>query len=365
MRIGIDARLWNETGVGRYIRNLVNNLKTLDKENEYTLFVKNDTQVSVFNNRWKIVKVNIPWHSIKEQIIFPKILKKENLDLVHFPYHSVPLFYSKPYVVTIHDLIPMHFSTGEASTLPLPIYKLKFLGYKMVISNAIIRSKKIIVPSRATKQDILENFKVPAFKIVVTSEASELKGKVDGDEKLVPNNDYFLYVGNCFPHKNLTNLVHAYKSIKSEFPKIKLFIVTKEDKFYRDLRRKVKHEGLEDYVSFYKDINDRKLAVLYKNTNALVLPSLYEGFGLPALEAMASGCLVLASDIPSLRELCGNSALYFDPKNIADLEAKMRESLTLDFDKKKKEGLIRASSFSWEKMARETLKVYESSVSLR
>src|SRR5690242_4609839 len=128
MRIGIDGRLWNETGVGRYIRNLVWGLQEFDKKNEYVLFIKKGLKIDdlrLKNDPWKVVETEIHWHSLAEQIKFPQILYKENLDLMHFPYFSLPIFYNKPFVVTIHDLIINHFPTGKASTLPYPLYLMK------------------------------------------------------------------------------------------------------------------------------------------------------------------------------------------------------------------------------------------------
>src|SRR5687768_2081128 len=119
MKIGIDARLWNETGVGRYIRNLVWQLGKIDKENEYVLFVNSGARVQgqeFSHERFKIVETNIRWHTVSEQMQFPRLLENENLDLVHFPYFSVPIYYKGPFVITIHDLIINHFPTGKAST---------------------------------------------------------------------------------------------------------------------------------------------------------------------------------------------------------------------------------------------------------
>src|ERR1035437_5626990 len=112
MRIGIDARLWEQTGVGRYIRNIIANLQKIDKKNHYVLFIRSQDLESVSaqvkNKNWEIVETNIKWHSLSEQVQFPLVLNKAKLDLVHFPYFSVPILYKKPYVVTIHDLIIDH-----------------------------------------------------------------------------------------------------------------------------------------------------------------------------------------------------------------------------------------------------------------
>src|SRR3990167_11343355 len=187
MRIGIDCRLWDETGVGRYIRNLVTNLSRIDKKNEYVLFARTQDEnsiKSIVSGQWLVVKADFPWHSIAEQILFPKLLNKENLDLMHFPYFSVPIFYNKPFLVTIHDLIVNRFNTGRASTLPLPLYFAKRIGYHAVLSNAIYRAKKIIVPSNAVRDDLLGTYRnVSSNKVVVTYEGGfESKLKVKSEK---------------------------------------------------------------------------------------------------------------------------------------------------------------------------------------
>ena len=193
MKIGIDCRLWNETGVGRYIRNLVAQLHILDRVNNYTLFVLTKDYASVVSQmanarplanssagevgrgKWRIVRVDIRWHTLGEQVKLPQILNKENLDLVHFPYFSVPIFYNRPFVVTIHDLIINHFPTGKASTLSFPIYNLKLLGYKFVIAQAAKKAKEIITVSSATKKEIVDHLGVDGEKVVVTYEGVDDK----------------------------------------------------------------------------------------------------------------------------------------------------------------------------------------------
>lgn len=373
MRIGIDARLWNQTGVGRYIRNLTLNLQNLDKNNDYVLFVRSedydDVKFKISNSKFKISKCDIRWHSIEEQLKMPAFLFKENLDLVHFPYFSVPIFYNRSYVVTIHDLILNHFQTGEASTLLWPIYKLKLLGYKFVVSKAAKFAKKIIVPSNATKNDVIKDLNIDKSKIVVTYEGVDENMSKREISNLKSKERYFLYVGNFYPHKNLIRLIDAFDKLKKDPNSydVKLFFVGKKDFFYEKLYIKVKSLNLGNSVLFLEQVDDKKLKSLYSGSVGLVVPSLMEGFGLPALEAMANRCLVLASDIASLREICDGCAVFFDPKNIDDIYQKMKFALEdkNNIDKIIEKGLSRSKVFSWENMAKETLKVYESCVSLR
>lgn len=370
MRIGIDARLFGESGVGRYIRNLVWELSKIDQRNEYVLFLHSNYGVGPrkLPKNWSVREVDIRWHTLEEQFKLPQILNKESLDLVHFPYFSVPIFYNRPFVVTIHDLILHHFPTGEASTLPMPIYQAKRLGYRFVISQAAKRAKKIIAVSNSTKKEIVDHLGVGPEKVNVIYEGvdekirnpkHEMRNKFPNSKFQIPN--YFLYVGNAYPHKNLERMLTAFSRIKDKESKMKLILVGKEDYFYKRLKEKVTEMGLEHSIIFCGEASDDQLVRLYKNAKALVMPSLMEGFGLPALEAMANGCLVLASDIPALQEICKDTALYFDPHNTQDLMEKMREVFFNDssrFSKNIEAGRKRSKLFSWEKMAKETLNIF-------
>lgn len=367
MKIGIDARLWGERGVGRYIRNLVKYLQVLDKENDYVLFVRSKDYGRMKDEglriNWKIVKADVRWHSIDEQLRLPSILEKEKLDLVHFPYFSVPIFYSGKFVVTIHDLILHHFPTGEASTLPLSLYQLKLLGYKFVINQVAKKAKKIITVSQTTKSEIVDHLGINPEKVVVTYEGVDDKianRKSQISKVQLKTKNYFLYVGNAYPHKNLERLLEAFKKFYNLKPKTyNLVFVGKEDYFYKRLKEKVKKMGLSKNVIFYGEVTDEELSKLYKNAKALILPSLMEGFGLPAVEAMANRCLVLASDIPALREVCDETAIYFNPYDAGDIAKKMNETLSNAFSKNIEEGLKQIRKFSWQEMAEKTLKTYE------
>lgn len=367
MRIGLDARLFNETGVGRYVRNLILQLSKIDKENQYVVFLlqKDFNDVKIGKNFEKKI-VGFRWHTIDEQLRFPSILNRENFDLVHFPYISVPIFYNKPFVLTIHDLIPFHFSTGKASTLPLPLYRLKLIGYKFVVSKAAKKAKKIIVPSNATKKEVADHLKISSDKIAVIYEGADEKLTKTSTNYKSPITNYFLYVGNAYPHKNLDRLIQAFNILISKYRNILLILVGPDDYFYKRLKEKVKKINLDDKVIFKNEVSDNELLTLYKNALALITPSSMEGFGLPGLEAMVNKCLVLASDIPVHREIYKDNAIYFDPNNTKDLENKMKEiySNTLVYRSKIEDGFERAKEFSWEEMAKETLKVYESCAGL-
>ena len=381
MKIGIDCRLWNETGVGRYIRNLIKQLQIIDNKNEYILFVLSKDYGSlksqISNQKWTIIEADIRWHSIAEQLEFPRILNRENLDLMHFPYFSVPIFYKRPFVVTIHDLIQNHYASGKASTLPSFFYYIKRIGYKRVLGNAVKKAKKIIVPLLCVKDDLIKTLKVQDGKIIVTPEGFDpniKKGKVSEKVLAATKDPYFLYVGNAYPHKNLGMLIEGFSTLchpersegsrdSSALPQndIRLLLVGREDFFYKRLEKKDNRN-----VIFLHGVTDSDLFYLYEHSIAAVSASLMEGFGLFPLEALGAGTIPIVSNISSFHEVCGDLAIYFNPKDPNDIAEKLTKVLKLkDSERKeiKEKEKVWLENFSWEKMAKETLKVYESSSS--
>lgn len=366
MKIGIDARLWNESGVGRYTRNLVKNLIKIDKKNTYVIFIlpKDREEIeNLVNKSWKVIDADFRWHSVEEQSSFPKVLKKEKLDLIHFPYFSVPVSYKLPFIVTIHDLIINHFPTGEASTLNPVVYKFKLKAYEIVIGRAAKKSKSIITVSNTTKDEIVKHLKISPKKISVIYEGAD--DRIYSKVKKKINEKYFLYVGNAYPHKNLINLIKAFNLLEKEKKNIKLILVGKEDYFYRELKASFQ---LKESIIFKGGVTDSELSALYDNATALVIPSKMEGFGLPVLEAISARCLVLASNIPTFKEVYKDNLMYFDQNDPRDIYRVLKYSVDLKntkaTDEKIKKAFLYSKQFSWEKMAKETLKVYEGSIGI-
>lgn len=361
--IGIDARLWQETGIGRYIRNLVLNLSEFDKVNTYVFFAKRtdfeEIKKSAKNLKYEVIACEIPWHSVKEQLEFPRQLNKYHLDLMHFPYFSVPAFYNKPFIVTVHDLIMNHFPTGRATTLPLPFYLAKKLGYSVIIKNAILKSKKIITPSLSTKQEILDHYTVSEKKIEITPEGIDRNIINFKPAIFKEKHPYFLYVGNAYPHKNVEKLIEAFQIFSEKHPEYMLRLVGRKDFFYKRLIADIKIPQVE----FMGYVDDSDLAKLYKYSHATFIPSLMEGFGLTVLEAMNMGSLVACSDIPSLKEVAGENALYFNPKDILSIAGVMESASVMSG--KDRDSIISKSKkhiekYSWQNMAKETIDVYNS-----
>ncbi|MCL5439112.1 MAG: glycosyltransferase family 4 protein [Patescibacteria group bacterium] len=366
MRIGIDARLWKETGVGRYIRSLFQYLPEVDKENEYIWFFrkKDFDKIEIPNSKWQKRVADIRWHTFSEQIILPKILLSENLDLVHFPYFSVPIFYPGKFVVTIHDLIFDHYKTGKASTLPSWFYFIKTIGYGFVLSSSVKKASAIITVSNDAKNEIIDHYNADSKKIFVTYESGNLEEGNKSDrsindsiKKLKP---YILYVGNAHPHKNVESLILAMKKINEKNKELKLVLIGSDDFFYQKLKRFIKKEGLDKKVVVTGDLKNSGLATYYKNAESFVTASKIEGFGIPALEAMSVGCPAIVSDIPVFHEIYGEAAIYFNQNDSKDISNKIFDLIS---DKSKKEELIkkgyrRAKMYDWKKTAKETASVY-------
>jgi glycosyltransferase involved in cell wall biosynthesis len=377
-RIGIDARFFGPIGkgLGRYTQKLIENLEKVSvqgglasgEDHHYFVFLKsgNFADYKPKNPNFKKIKADYHWYTFSEQIKFPRLLEKYKLDIMHFPHFNVPLLYRKKFIVTIHDLILIHFPTVRSSTLHPILYWIKFLAYKIVIKSALKRAEKIIAVSNFTKNDILENYSfIPDDKIVVTHEACE------DFCMLSPNKDreilarynieepYIMYVGNAYPHKNLENLIAAFKTIKKKHKDLKLVLVGKTDYFYLRLENLARSQKTKDII-FVGYIPDYELDTIFHNAEIYVFPSLYEGFGLPPLEAMAKGTPVASSDHPCMKEILGDSARYFDGKNISEIAGAIDEILeNRDLRKNLVErGYERIGKYSWKKMAKQTLVVY-------
>jgi glycosyltransferase involved in cell wall biosynthesis len=373
MRIGIDARFFGSIGkgLGRYTQKLIENLEKVDSENQYFTFLRRENweEYQPQNKRFQKVLADIPWYGIREQLQLPGILKKYNLDLVHFPHFNVPVSYKGNFVVTIHDLILFYYPTRRASTLSPLTYFFKKTAYKKVIKNAVHKARKIIAVSKHTKKDIVKFFRVPEEKIVVTHEAVDAAGPPPQNtignilKKYGIIKPYILYVGNAYPHKNLERLVLVFREVAKKHPHLHLVLAGKEDYFYKRLKKFTK-DNWAKRVIFTDFVPDEDLGVIYRKALLYIFPSLYEGFGLPPLEAMARDLPVVSSNAACLPEVLGEAACYFDPNALSEI-AEAIEKVATDSELRKKliaAGQERIKRYSWEKMAKETLKTYRTAL---
>lgn len=368
MKIGIDARFYNESGVGRYLRNLISNLQILDKKNKYFIFLlaKDYEQFKESRNFQKVL-APFSWYGFAEQFNLPKLLTRYQLDLVHFPHFNVPIFYTGKFVVTIHDLIHQHQVMKRASTLNSFTFKIKQIGYKRVFKNAVLKSQKILVPSESVQRLLIKEWNVGQDKIVITPEAVDKKilkmankmNKFDMEKILNKFNiegKYLFYVGNAHPHKNIEGLINVFYKLIKKYSDLKLVLSGYDHYFWERIK-----EQFQDPKIYYTGfISDEELVALYKGAESFVMPSYEEGFGIPILEAFSCGCPVVSSDAASLSEIGGDAAIYFDPQNQEDMIDKISNILNNQNLKRQliKKGKLRYKQFSWEKLAKQTLEVY-------
>lgn len=364
MNILIDGRLYGleNAGLGRYLINLVRELSKIDKKNNYYILLREKyfNELALPDN-WKKVKADFRHYSFVEQIKLPAIINNINPDVTHFPHFDVPFFYQGSFVVTVHDMLMHNFNGVSATTLPMLFYFLKQVAYKLDFRRAVTKSLAIIVPSKTVKSEIIDYYKINPAKITVTYEGVD--EKIDGQGFISVDQPYFVYSGNAYPHKNLNRLIQAIVLLNKRTPKkITLAIVSSRGVFTERLEKDTRKAHAENYVKLLGFVSDDKLGSLYKNSVGFVFPSLSEGFGLPGLEAMASGTILLASNIPVFREIYGDQALYFNELEISSIEKVMRK--VLEMDSKQRDKTVKSNKefvkrYSWAKMATETLRVYE------
>jgi glycosyltransferase involved in cell wall biosynthesis len=371
MKIVIDMRIYGPEpgGPGRYNQKLLENLIKIDKHNQYILLLKNKpANLPHLPMNFSIKICNCHWYSWKEQFILPFVLKKLKPDLVHFTHFNVPLFYNKAFVVTIHDLIMTKFPSRKTSTLNKLFFVVKRLAYNITIKHAVRKSQNIIAISKFTAQDIIKYFKLDnkqTEKIKVIYNGVDFDIKQNNAKANLPSK-YLLYVGNAYPHKNLYFLIKVFKEFIKRHPEYYLVLVGNKNYFYKKVEDYA-HRIIgpkQEKIIFANFVPDNKLASYYHQATAYVFPSLYEGFGLPPLEAMHFDTPVLSSNQSCLPEILGEAALYFDPENKQDLLNKLEQIIS---DPELRNKLINTGQeqiklYSWHKTAQEILEVYKNLV---
>lgn len=381
MKIGIDCRIigLKNAGIGRYVDRLVDGLLSQDSANEYVLITRADEPFSHAaacrpNNKssCRLVQVNVPHYSLKEQIVLPAIIKALKVDFMHYPNFNTPILCNTPYVITIHDLIKHHSRGRETTTRQGLLYWFKYAGYHTGFYLSVKKAKKIIVPTKAIKIELEKFYSLQPDKIVVTYEGVDDKFKTDQELSgsiinetfqkyhIVP--PYLLYVGSVYPHKNVDRLIDVVKLINQKLEKpIQLVVVCGRSVFWERLARKVVEKQAEGLINLVGFVPDEDLKLLYNQAQAFVFPTLAEGFGLPGLEAMAAGTPVICSNIPVLKEVYQDAAEYFNPESIEDMVEKV---ISVISDNNLRIRLISAGNklyprYQWSLMVDETLKVYE------
>ncbi len=375
-------------GLGRYVEELARELAQLQHKHRIVLFVKengqklgNRKQGTGISDQGTGEKIeyrvtNTHWYTLREQLLLPWKMDRERLDLILFPHWNVPLILRTHFVVTIHDLIMLEEPRSAKVTTRSPlIFALKRLGYKLVLQNALRRSRAIIAVSHYTKSSILKFFPwVPEDKIHVvyegvTSLPSSLSPSpcslftVPCSLPPVPRSlsphPYLLYVGNAYPHKNLEMLLVAFQKLLATHPTLSLILAGRGDIFYERLQKKICEMNIESRVHLILNPTDEQIADLYRYAALYVFPSRNEGFGLPPLEAMSMEVPVVCSRAASLPEILADAVLYFDPTNVQDMVEAIDKGLT---DDQLRASLIgkgqeKIKRYSWKTMTKEILEI--------
>jgi glycosyltransferase involved in cell wall biosynthesis len=364
MRIAIDIRKFDDFGIGTYVRNLVHWLARLDHETEYVLVCRPQDceRVEQLGPNFRAMPDRSANYSVAEQLTIPLDLQRARADLFHAPHYVLPALTPCRSIVTIHDCIHLMF----------PEYlpgKLAHLYAQLFFWVAANRSARVLTVSEASKRDIVRFFPIPSDKVDVIYNAIDDRFSEPPDaaqldqvrERYQLHDRFLLYSGNVKPHKNLERLIDAFARLQSAGGSdIKLLITGSEISRYATLRRAVHRYNLHKHVRFLGFLTADTLAALYHLADAFVFPSLYEGFGLPPLEAMATGTPVLTSNVSSLPEVVGDAALLVDPRDPEAIAEGMHQILT---DEPMRQRLItrgraRASDFSWETSVRRVLEIY-------
>ena len=365
MRIAIDVRKLHDYGIGTYVRNLVYWLSKLDDANRYVLLCRRDDAdfVRSLGPRFEPLPQQAGNYTVRELLSVPLALERVGVDLFNAPHYVVSPFTRCPFVVTIHDCIHLRFPQY------LPNRMAHTYARSMMRSSAR-RSRRVLTVSQASRQDIVHYLHVDPGKVeVIYNALDERLTTPPTDVELARVRDryqldapFILYTGNIKPHKNVDRLIEAYAILRRQgVTEAKLLIIGDEVSKYPNLRRLVHRHQLHPHVRFFGFVSDEMLGILYRLATVFVFPSLYEGFGLPPLEAMAAGTPVIASNVSSLPEVVGDAALLIDPRDaqaIADAMARVIREPDLRADLIAR-GHERVHAFSWERSVARVRDVYE------
>ncbi|MBI3366389.1 glycosyltransferase family 4 protein [Candidatus Roizmanbacteria bacterium] len=358
-KIGIDARLYFQTGVGTYLRNLLYYLQKIDpSEFEFYVYVLESDEVNIIFNKKNFIKrrVSSYWHTLGEQTRFLYEIYKDKVDLMHFTYFSYPVLYKRSFVSTIHDTTPLFFKTGKASTKNPFTYEIKHRVFKSVLKSQVKNALKIITPTKTVKKQLIHLYGhsygekiIPIYEGV---DRTIQKTQINGELSKTFKDPFFIYIGNFYPHKNVETLVRAFSKVIDRY---KLVLIGPKDYFARHLTQLVDELKLDKRIFFYHYATPADLKFFYINAQALIHPSFSEGFGLPLVEAAYCNCPVIASNIDVFKELLNEEYVSFDPNDEDELVKKIHHFLGKKpmFDYKHI-----VSRYSFEQMTKETLAVY-------
>lgn len=390
-KIVIDARIIG-TGTGMYAEGILDELQKMDAKNDYVIILDPDA-------KWKVSAPNFNEYRSKNTYRRDTFFLRGNLSLAWEMYklkadifwgtfQHIPFFYfKKNTLLTVHDLTQVRIKNPKNKAEKKEAWqkskravlkdKFRKLPFSIIPKSVLMRllnvfsfkfsawrARHIFVPSNYVKQDVMDYFRIPDSKVSVTVNG----GVILSDEKVVPEpvaklkgKDFLLYVGTDFAHKNLNILVEVLDLIRDKKPKLNLVFAGRGDRNYLTMQARAKELGLENRIHILGFVSDAEKVWLFKNAKLYIFPSLSEGFGIPALEAMAYELPVLASDRTAIPEVCGDAAVYFNPEDKEDIAEKVLK--TIDNAKLKaeliKKGKKRNELFKWEDVAREVKRILD------
>lgn len=370
LRIVIDIRHLRNFGVGTYIRNLVVALAEIDRENRYLLATPTPDvpELGHLPDNFELAIYQKPKRAIFDHIAYPWFLRGLSADLIHMPVDEIPFFMPRPYVVTIHDMSRFLFGDrtgGVRENLRLSKFR-----------RGLLKADFIIAVSEATQRDVENLLGIPPERIRLVYSAPDPRFYTVGQESEATIQavlerfqitwPFILYAGRIRPHKNIPRLIEAFAVIRNElenhpeFRDLRLIIIGDEISRHPEVRRSVVQTRNQQFVRFLGFVPFDTLKVFYSAAAVFAFPSLYEGFGLPPLEAMATGTPVVTSSVSSLPEVVGDAAIVVNPENVFDIARGLREAL---LDQQVRERLINAGRlqarrFDWLRTAADSLAVF-------
>ena len=368
MRVALDMRQAGTFGVGTYIRNVVRALAGLDRDDHFLLVGAPDRLRELGDLPENFLRVPFAHDasSPRYYLEFQRIIRRAQCDAVHVPnMFWRPLLVSCPYVMTVHDLLLFYERTGRGRS------RMRRWFSRRALHNA----ERILAVSKFTRNELIRLHGIPPDRIDIAYNAIDDRlahgHATDADRQMIAeryqvNYPFILYAGNIQPHKNLNRIIEAFSALKGEllkenhYPDLKLIIIGDELSKHPDLRRTVVRSGMQNDVRFLGFVPIEVLRIFYDAAKIFVFPSLYEGFGLPPLEAMAHGTPVVTSNLTSLPEVVGQAAVLVNPENVFDIMRALHRVL-LDQplrERMKERGYRQVERFSWTSSATQILNVY-------
>lgn len=379
MKIAIDGRRIRDFGVGTYIRNLLQALAAAGTQHQYRLICspEDKPEFSQLPANFAISLHSYKDSSRLDHLALPRLIHSLAPDVTHIPFHRVPLLMPKPYAVTVHDLGSLFFDEASGMLHAARSFRLRRglerAGAIIAVSGATQRDVANLVPDAANRIRLIYNAPDPQFL---------QRGAADSDgfgpqaaarerhrilERYQIRYPFLLYAGSIRPQKNIPRLIEAFAVVRGKlenhggYRDLRLIIIGDEISRHPDVRRAVILSRVEHCVRFLGFVPFDTLRIFHEMATAFVFPSLYEGFGLPPLEAMASGTPVISSAVSSLPEVVGGAAMLVNPENVFDIARGIGEVL-LNADLRQElivRGRKQAARFSWARTADEVLRVYE------